>query len=101
MLFLLATLVCAAAAVSLRLHLLFMARFYLAELAEQHATTYVSLRVSDVGFAASLMLAGVAIGSEHAEIAMLFVGVATAALIGSLECPCDRLLRLPFDLAEQ
>jgi serine/threonine-protein kinase len=84
MLFLLSTLLCAAAAVSLRLHLLFMARFYVSDLAEQHAQTYLWMRLSDVGFAAVLIAAAVAIGTEHPELAMLLVAVGTAALVGSL-----------------
>ena len=84
MLFLLSTLLCAAAAVSLRLHLLFMARFYVSDLAEQHAQTYLWMRLSDVGFAAALIAAAVAIGTEHPELAMLLVAVGAAALVGSL-----------------
>jgi predicted Ser/Thr protein kinase len=82
-LFPLATLVCIAAAVSLRLHLLFMARFYVDELAEQHARTNLWSRLSDGAIAVSLLAAGLGIGSAHPEMAMLFVAVATAAAVGS------------------
>ena len=84
MLFLLSTLLCTAAAVSLRLHLLFMARFYLSDLAEQHAQTYLWIRLSDAGFAVALIAAAVGIGTEHSELAMLLVAVGTAALVGSM-----------------
>ena len=84
MLFLLSTLLCTAAAVSLRLHLLFMARFYVSDLAEQHAQTYLWIRLSDAGFAAALIAAAVGIGTEHPELAMLLVAVGTAALVGSM-----------------
>ena len=82
--FLLWTLACTAAAVSLRLHLMFMARFYLSDLAEQHSQTHLWIRLSDVGFATGLLLAALAIGGVHPEFAMLLVGVSTAALVGSL-----------------
>jgi serine/threonine-protein kinase len=84
MVFLLSTLLCTAAAVSLRLHLLFMASFYVSDLAEQHAHTYLWMRLSDVGLAVALIAAAVAIGTEHSEPAMLLVAVGTAALVGSL-----------------
>jgi len=84
MLFLLSTLLCTAAAVSLRLHLLFMARFYLSDLAEQHAQTYLWIRLSDAGFAVALLAAAVGIGTEHSEMAMVLVAVGTAALVGSM-----------------
>jgi serine/threonine protein kinase len=84
MLFLLSTLLCTAAAVSLRLHLLFMARFYVSDLAEQHAETYLWIRLSDAGFAAALIAAALGIGSEHSALAMLLVAVGTAAVVGSL-----------------
>ena len=84
MLFLLSTLLCTAAAVSLRLHLLFMAGFYVSDLAEQHAQTYLWIRLSDGGFAAALIAAALGIGTEHPEFAMLLVAVGTAAIVGSL-----------------
>jgi eukaryotic-like serine/threonine-protein kinase len=84
MIFLLWTLACTAAAVSLRLHLLFMARFYLDDLAEQHAHTQGWIRLSDTGLSAGLLVGAIAIGSAHPEFAMLLVGVATAALVGAL-----------------
>ncbi len=84
MIFLLWTLACTAAAVSLRMHLLFMARFYIDDLAEQHAHTHGWIRLSDAGFSAGLLLAAIAIGGAHPEFAMLLVGVATAAIVGTL-----------------
>ena len=84
MIFLLWTLACTAAAVSLRMHLLFMARFYIGDLAEQHAHTHGWIRLSDTGFSAGLLLAAIGIGGAHPEFAMLLVGVATAAMIGTL-----------------
>ena len=83
-LFLLWTLLCTASAVSLRLHLLFMARFYVSDLAEQHAQTYLWTRLSDAGFAAALIGAALGVGGEHPELAMLLVVVGTAAIVGSL-----------------
>jgi hypothetical protein len=84
MLFLLSTLLCTAAAVSLRLHLLFMARTYVSDLAEQHDQTYLWIRLSDAGFAAALIAAAVGIGTEHPELAMVLVAVGTAAIVGSM-----------------
>ena len=84
MLFLLSTLLCTAAAVSLRLHLLFMAKHYVSDLAEQHDQTYLWIRLSDAGFAAALIAAAVGIGTEHPELAMLLVAVGTAAIVGSM-----------------
>jgi eukaryotic-like serine/threonine-protein kinase len=84
MLFLLSTLLFTAAAVSLRLHLLFMARFYVSDLAEQHAQTYLWIRLSDAGFATALLAGALGIGTEQPELAMLLVAVGTAAVVGSL-----------------
>ena len=82
--FLLSTLLFTAAAVSLRLHLLFMARIYVSDLAEQHAKTYLWIRLSDAGFASALIGAALGIGAEQPEVAMLLVAVGTAAVVGSL-----------------
>ena len=56
----------------------------MSDLAEQHAHTYLWIRVSDGGFAAALMAAALGIGGAHPEFAMLLVAVGTAAIVGSL-----------------
>jgi hypothetical protein len=42
------------------------------------------LRAADTGFALSLFIGAIAIGSGHPEFAMLFITIAIAALAGSL-----------------
>jgi serine/threonine-protein kinase len=83
MVFLLCVLAAAAAAASLRLHLLFVARYTPEELAEQHVRTRVWSRLCDIAFAAFLIGAAIGIGRAHPEIAMLLVVVASVILIAA------------------
>ncbi len=83
MLFLLGMLASTAAAVSLRLHLWFMASFFPNDLTAQQAWTRVRTRWCDAGWAALQILTALAIGRDHPEFAMLFVGVSTAMLVAS------------------
>jgi serine/threonine protein kinase len=82
-LFLLGVLASVAVATTLRLHLWFMAMQLPHELAAQQAQTWRWTRWCDVGFAAAQVSAAIAIGGGHPEFAMLFVGVAMAALVAS------------------
>ena len=84
MLFLFAVLASAAAATSLRLHLLFLSRHTAEELSCGTRRTRPWLRGCDAGFTAAQLLAAVGIFREHPEFAMLFVVVATATLVSSL-----------------
>jgi hypothetical protein len=84
MLFLFAVLASAAAATSLRLHLLFMSRHTAGELSAEEKRTRPWSRGCDAGFAVAQLLAAVGIFREHPEFAMLFVSVATATLVSSL-----------------
>ena len=82
-LFLLGVLASTAATTSLRLHLWFIARFFPNELPAQQAWTRVRTRWCDAGWAVFQILAALAIGRDHPEFAMLFVGVSTAMLVAS------------------
>ena len=83
LLFLLSLLASAAAAITLRLHLWFTARFIPGELPAQLARSLHWTRWSDAGFSCALLGAAVGIGGEHPEMALLFVAVATAATVAS------------------
>jgi serine/threonine protein kinase len=83
MLFLFVVLACAATATSLRLHLWFTARFYPAELATQRARARPWTKASDAGFAVGFLLASLAIGDDHPEVAALLVTVASAAAVAA------------------
>jgi hypothetical protein len=82
--FLLAVLACAAAAVTLRLHLWFTSRFNPAELTTERIRVRPWTRGSDYGLTASLVLAALGIEARHPEFAMLLVAVGIAAAIASL-----------------
>ncbi len=84
MLFLLGVLASVAVATPLRLHLWFTAMQLPNELAAQQAKTWRWMRLCDVGFAVAQVSAAIAIGDGHPEFAMLFVGVAMAALVASI-----------------
>jgi hypothetical protein len=83
MLFLFAMLACVAAAATLRLHLWFSARFYLAELVEQRIGSRPWTRLADAGFAALQIVAALAIGDAHPEVSVLLIAVSISALIAS------------------
>ena len=74
---------CAAVATSLRLHLWFTARFYPTELSTQRARALPWTRASDAGFAASLLMDALAIGSAHLEFATLLITMSTVATVAS------------------
>jgi len=82
-LFLFVVLACAAAATAVRLHLWFTARFYPEELTTQLARARPWTRSCDVGFAAPLLPAAVAIGGEHLEFATLMVTMSILILVSS------------------
>jgi serine/threonine protein kinase len=82
--FLLVVLAPAAAGTTLRLHLRFIARHYAAELPNQLPRSQRWTRICDAVFAAAQLAGALAIGTEHLEFAMLFVGAATALLIATL-----------------
>jgi len=79
-----AALACAALATSLRLHLTFTARVYPGELATQRAWARPWTRGCDVGLAAMLLLAALAIGAAHQAWATLLVTMAIVTLVASL-----------------
>jgi hypothetical protein len=81
--FLLAALVAAAAATTLRLHLWFTARSYPSELSVEHARARPWVRRCDVAFAASQLLGALGIGNRHPALAMLLVTVGVATAIAS------------------
>jgi hypothetical protein len=81
--FVLGTLVCAAAATTLRLHLWFTARTYPAELTTERRLARVWIRSCDAGLAASLLAAGAGIATDHQATAMLFITVAVGAALAS------------------
>jgi serine/threonine protein kinase len=82
-LLLLAILGTVAAGASLRLHLWFVARHFPAEVQAQQITTRARLRLCDLAFGVLLLVAALAIGPEHAEFSMLFVGVAAATMVAA------------------
>ena len=82
--FLFVVLACAATATSLRLHLWFTARLYPTELATQRARALPWTRWSDAGFAASLLLGAVGIGSGHPEFAALLLTISIVAAVASV-----------------
>jgi serine/threonine protein kinase len=84
MLFVFAVLASAAWATSLRLHLRFVARLATRDLVAQRMRILPWLRAADTGFALSLFIGAIAIGSGQPEFAMLFITIAIAALVGSL-----------------
>jgi eukaryotic-like serine/threonine-protein kinase len=81
--FLSAVVACAAAAIGLRLHLWFAARFYPTELPMQRARAMPWIRWCDAGFAACLLLAALAVGGAHPEVAALLVTVSVTAAVAS------------------
>jgi len=84
MLFFFALLTAAATAVSVRLHLFFTSRSYPSELPFQRARARPLTRSSDTAFVAALLLAAVAIGSDHSEVAALLLAVSVAATVSML-----------------
>jgi hypothetical protein len=81
--FLLFVLAAAAAGITLRLHLRFIARHYAAELPGQLPHSQRGTRICDAVFAAALLAGALAFGTAHLEFAMLFVGAATALLVAA------------------
>jgi hypothetical protein len=73
----------AATATTVRLHLLFTARFYAKELPGQRSRVLLWTRCGDAGFSAALMLGALAIGNAHPEVAALLVTVSIAAAVTS------------------
>ena len=82
-LFLLAVLATAAAAISLRLHVWFVARFFPHELSVQQSWTRLRTRWCDAGLGVLQIGAALVIAGSHPEFAMLFVAVSAATLIAS------------------
>lgn len=82
--FLLVVLAAAAAGTSLRLHLLFLARYAPADLQTQLPRSRAWTRWCDGGFAATLIIGAVTISTAHPEFAMLFVTIAVAMLVVTL-----------------
>jgi hypothetical protein len=82
--FLLGTLVCAAAATTLRLHLWFTSRFYPAELTAERRLARIWIRCCDAGLTGSLLVAAFGIATDHQATAMLFITVAVGAALASL-----------------
>jgi hypothetical protein len=82
--FLLGTLVCAAAATTLRLHLWFTSRFYPAELTAERRRARIWIRCCDAGLTGSLLVAAFGVATDHQATAMLFITVAVGAALASL-----------------
>jgi serine/threonine protein kinase len=83
MLFFLALLAATAAAVTFRLHLWFVSRFFPGELAAQRARSQLPTQLSDTAFAACLLAAAVAMAGDHPEFAVLLVAVAISTLVAA------------------
>ena len=81
--FLLGVLATAAAAISLRLHLVFTALTFPRQFAEQQASTQSWTRICDVLLAGILISTAVTISTPHPEFAMIFVGAAVGLLVAS------------------
>lgn len=81
--FLLAVLAAVAAAMSLRMHVWFVALTFRPQLARQHESTQRWTRVCDVALAGLLIASGMTISGGHPEFAMLFVGAAVAILVAA------------------
>jgi serine/threonine-protein kinase len=81
--FLFSVLACAAVATSLRLHLLFTARYYASELSGQRARAWPWTRWSDAGFSAALFGGALAIGSAHLEFSTLLITVSIVTAVAS------------------
>ena len=81
--FLLCVLATAAAAISLRLHLVFTALTFPRQFAEQQSSTQSWTRICDVLLSGMLVTAAVTISSEHPEFAMIFVGAAVGLVVAS------------------
>ena len=82
--FLLGLATAVAAAITLRMHLLFTLSFDPGELAAQYSRTSRWMRGCDVLFSGFLALGAVGIGSSHRVYAMLLAGVAVVTLVASL-----------------
>jgi hypothetical protein len=82
--FFLAVVAAAVVAVAIRLHLVFASRSYPAELSAQRTRTRAWRRGSDTVLAASLLLAALAVGGDHSEVAALLLTVAVAGLVSML-----------------
>jgi hypothetical protein len=82
-LFLLATLTCAVASTTLRLHLWFTSRFFPVELSTERRRTRVWIRLCDAGLTTSLLVAAFGIATNHQATAMLFVTFAIGAALAS------------------
>ena len=81
--FLLGALATAAAAISLRLHLVFTALTFPRQFAEQQASTQPWTRICDGVLAGILITAAVTISGEHQAFAMIFVGAAAGLVVAS------------------
>jgi serine/threonine protein kinase len=81
--FLLASVTCAAAATTERLHLWFTSRFYQSQLSSERAAARYRLGLFDAGLIASLLAAGLAIASLHQAVSMLFAAVGVSAVVAS------------------
>jgi hypothetical protein len=82
-LLLLATLACAAASTTLRLHLCFTSRFKPSELSTERRLARVWIRWFDAGWTTSLLTVGFGIAIHHQVFAMLFVTVAIVVALAS------------------
>jgi hypothetical protein len=82
-LFLLATLVCAATSITLRLHLWFTSRFSPSELSTERWKARIWTRWADGGMTAALLVATLRLGVDHQAISMLFVTVAISGALAS------------------
>jgi serine/threonine protein kinase len=81
--FLLGILVCAAAAITLRLHLWFTSRLHPAELTTERRLVGVWIRCCDVGFTTALLVAAFGVAPDHQAAAMLFITIAVSAALAS------------------
>jgi len=81
--FLLGALATVAAAISLRQHLVFTALTFPQQFARQQASTQRWTQLCDVALAGILIAAALAISSEHAAFAMIFVGAAASLVVAA------------------
>lgn len=81
--FLLGAIATAAAAVSMRMHLVFTAVTFPRQFEAQQASTQQWIRVCDMALASILIGAALAISGAHPEFAMIFIGAAVAIVVAA------------------
>ena len=81
--FLFGVLVTVAATVSLRQHVVFVARTFPRQFAEQQALSQLWIRICDLVLAGTLGAGALGISSDHPAFAMIFIGTAVGIVVAS------------------